>query len=167
MTYGSPAVLHGESQTDSCIAALERAKVTSAPPVRVSPATCIFLTRTYVWQVHSHIYGADLVPRLLGAEIPLLMAALERFSDEPLLEERRKVLRTLSGYVHYDAADVIYINPVTSDARVVPPRQLPRIVHIHKSASVDAIAHHSKYVEGLQCALEKAEARERMRRLIC
>ena len=51
-------------------------------------------------QVRSFVYGADVVPRLLGSDLPLLTAALERFGNAPQLDEDKHVIETLTEYEH-------------------------------------------------------------------
>ena len=115
-------------------------------------------------QVRSFVYGADVVPRLLGSELPLLTAALERFSDAPQLHEGRQVLETLAEYEHpeHEDSELVYIHPSTADARAVPLPLRRQLLHIHKSASLDAVAHHKEYGRGLQRALKRATRREQL-----
>ncbi|KAL1503006.1 hypothetical protein AB1Y20_011075 [Prymnesium parvum] len=133
MTYGSPAPFHR-----TCPSALRGAKV------------------------RSFVYGADVVPRLLGSDISLLAKTLERFSDEQTAQQRSAMLKTLSEYVHadHDDARLVFINPNTGDARVVPRRLIQRLLHIHQAVSSNAVMHHSEYTRGLQRAIRRAAARE-------
>ena len=113
-------------------------------------------------QVRSFVYGADVVPRLLGSDLPLLTAALERFGNAPQLDEGKHVIETLTEYEHpeHDGTELVYIHPATADARAVPLPLRRQLLHIHQSASLEAVAHHKEYGRGLQRAMTRATRRE-------
>ena len=90
LTYGSPAAFHGRCES----AAVLRAKV------------------------DAYVYGADLVPRLLGSELPLLRRAALAAGGR-LRQASTDVLDTLTEYVHPPHAALVYLDPERGTARRV------------------------------------------------
>ena len=123
LTYGSPAAFHGRCES----AAVLRAKV------------------------DAYVYGADLVPRLLGSELPLLRRAALAAGGR-LRQASTDVLDTLTEYVHPPHAALVYLDPERGTARRVARGQRARLLHLHQALDLNAAQHHKEYVRGLERA---------------
>ena len=134
LTYGSPAAFHGRCES----AAVLRAKV------------------------DAYVYGADLVPRLLGSELPLLRRAALAAGGR-LRQASTDVLDTLTEYVHPPHAALVYLDPERGTARRVARGQRARLLHLHQALDLNAAQHHKEYVRGLERAAGRRGGR-RMRR---
>merc|ERR1719215_1617931 len=96
--------------------------------------------------VQQFIYGADVVPRLLGSDLPLMRAALAAVNISWLSEE---VLETFPRYTYPRNLQLIYISPVDGSARIVPRALQRRVLDVYQAASPNAVLHHSMYKAGL------------------
>ena len=97
----------------------------------------------------------NLVPRLLGSELPLLRRAALAAGGR-LRQASTDVLDTLTEYVHPPHAALVYLDPERGTARRVARGQRARLLHLHQALDLNAAQHHKEYVRGLERAAGSA-----------
>jgi len=143
LTFGSPAVLHG-----SCDAGwLEKA------------------------EMHSFVYGADIVPRLLGSDLPLIRAMYAKWGPyatkglqgdtlskaEKGMDVAEMQIATFSDYVQPSHMQLYWIDPSgKATLHLVPAKQQRDVLHIHQGLGLSSLSHHGMYLDGLRKAMAVA-----------
>lgn len=128
LTYGAPAAFHKRCRSGAVRAA----------------------------DVQAFVYGADVVPRLLGSPLPLLRRAVTHGLGSADTWSHG-ALDTLAEYVHPLQQRLVYVDP-RGVAQRVPPKQREGLLHLHQALDLESVRHHGQYASGLERAWRVAAA---------